>query len=111
MGYDGVISSGAHDDLRKVAGNAYLMVSRLGMSKKLYNVNVEDLHNQLAQQSGGMRTSYPSEKTKELMKKETIGRDEVVAILGPRPFAEKFTYEELVADTKENEEDLSLPPG
>merc|ERR1712178_95578 len=143
--YDGVVSTGAHDDLRKVAGNAYMMVSRLGMSKKLYNVNVEDLHQQLAQQSGGMRTSYPSEATKQaiddeiqalineeyartvkliqdkkdlveglaqkLIEKETIGRDEVVAVLGPRPFPEKYTYEELVKDTKEREEDLSLPPG
>merc|ERR1712223_1547347 len=130
---------------KKVATNAYMMVSRLGMSKKLYNVNVEDLHQTLAQQSGGMRTSYPSEATKQdidseiqnlindqyartikliedkrdlvealaqkLMEKETIGRDDVVAVLGPRPHAEKYTYDELVRDTKEREEDLSLPPG
>ena len=143
--YDGVVSTGAHDDLKKVATNAYMMVSRLGMSKKLYNVNIEDLHQTLAQQSGGMRTSYPSEATKQdidseiqalindqyartvkliedkkdlvealaqkLMEKETIGRDDVVAVLGPRPHAEKYTYDELVKDTKEREEDLSLPPG
>jgi len=143
--YDGVVSTGAHDDLRKVSGSAYTMVSRLGMSKKLYNVNVEDLHQSLAQSSGGMRTSYPSEHTKKLIddeiqdmineqyartikmvedkkdlvealaqkliEKETIGRDDVVAVLGPRPFPEKYTYDELVADTKEREEDLSLPPG
>merc|ERR1712178_195090 len=143
--YNGVVSTGAHDDLKKVATNAYMMVSRLGMSKKLYNVNVEDLHQTLAQQSGGMRTSYPSEATKQdidseiqnlindqyartikliedkrdlvealaqkLMEKETIGRDDVVAVLGPRPHAEKNTYDELVKDTKEREEDLSLPPG
>merc|ERR1712066_378412 len=143
--YDGVVSTGAHDDLKKVATNAYMMVSRLGMSKKLYNVNVEDLHQTLAQQSGGMRTSYPSEATKQdidkeiqnlindqyartikmiedkkdlvealaqkLMEKETIGREDVVAVLGPRPHAEKYTYDELVKDTKQREEDLSLPPG
>lgn len=143
--YDGVVSTGAHDDLKKVATSAYMMVSRLGMSQKLYNVNVEDLHQTLAQQSGGMRTSYPSEATKQnidneiqslindqyartvkliedkkdlvealaqkLMEKETIGRDDVVAVLGPRPHAEKYTYDELVKDTKQREEDLSLPPG
>ena len=47
----------------------------------------------------------------KLMEKETIGRDDVVAVLGPRPHAEKYTYDELVKDTKEREEDLSLPPG
>merc|ERR1711997_454526 len=94
--YDGVVSTGAHDDLKKVATNAYMGVSRLGMSKKLYNVNVEDLHQALAQ---------------KLMEKETIGRDDVVAVLGPRPHAEKYTYDEPVKDTKQREEDLSLPPG
>jgi len=141
--YDGVVSSGAHDDLKKVGGIAYMMTARLGMTEKLYNQNIEDIFQQINQ--GGMRSSYPSESTKQLidseikdlidaqykrtlelltdkkadvealadalLQHETIGRDQVVAVLGPRPHKEKFTYEEQVAGTKQKEEDLSLPPG
>jgi len=141
--YDGSVSSGAHDDLKKVGNQAYVMVARIGMSEKLYNHNIEDTFQAIS--PNGARSSYPSEKTKQLiddeikkiiddqyeltlniirekkdlvekladvlLEKETIGRDEVVACLGPRPYTEKHTYEDMVADLKSKEEDLSLPPG
>merc|ERR1711879_866914 len=142
--YDGEVSSGAHDDLKKTTSIAYMMIARLGMSEKLKNLNIEDTYQQI---SGGARgrDSYPSEDTKQmidaeisklintqyertvqllkdkkdlveklaekLLEKETIYRNDVVEVLGPRPFKELHTYEEQVANTREREEDLSLPPG
>jgi hypothetical protein len=48
---------------------------------------------------------------KRLLDKEVLNRSDMLELLGPRPFAEKHTYEELVAETGAEEEHTELPPG
>merc|ERR1712066_51889 len=66
--YNGEVSSGAHDDLKKTTSLAYTMIARLGMSEKLKNLNIEDTYQQIS--GGGFRSSYPSEDTKHLIDQE-----------------------------------------
>jgi len=136
----GRITTGAQDDLNKITQSAYSQVVELGMSERVGNIsfkiprpgepNLSKPYSQATAQLiddevlGLLDRSYEATKVlltkhKEdiekvacyLLEKEVLNRDEMIDLIGPRPFKEKSTYEEFVAGTGSEEEDTSLPEG
>lgn len=112
------VTSGASDDFNKVTRMATAMVTKWGMSKKLGPLHFEDnensLHKPFAEataqtidsevrrivdeaykQCKDLLTEKKAEVgivAEELLTKEVLGRDDMVRLLGPRPFDENKDF-------------------
>ncbi|XP_060567775.1 AFG3-like protein 2 [Ruditapes philippinarum] len=134
------ITTGAESDLRMVTKSAYAQVVQFGMNEKVGQLsfppreesgfNVDKPYSeetaQLIDHEVREIVSNAYKRTKELVLKhkadvekvaqsllenEKIDKQSVVELIGPRPFAEKTTYEEFVEGTGSFEEDTTLPKG
>merc|ERR1719195_672826 len=134
------ITTGAQDDLQKVTKSAYAQITQYGMNENVGNVSFEqpqqgeivfdkpysESTSQLIDEEAKKMINSAMERTlnlltdkKEqvekvalrLLDKEVLNREDMIDLLGPRPFKEKSTYEEFVEGTGSTEEDTELPAG
>lgn len=136
----GRITTGAQDDLKKITQSAYAQIVHYGMNAKVGNISFEmpqpgelvtekpysektaeliDFEARSLINTAHAHTLELLTKQKEniikvaerLLKQEVLSRDDMIELLGPRPFPEKSTYEEFVEGTGSLDEDTTLPEG
>merc|ERR1719350_2001708 len=134
------ITTGAQDDLQKVTKSAYAQITQYGMNENVGNVSFEQPQqgemvfdkpysentSQLIDEEAKKMIASAMERTlniltekreevekvaQRLLEKEVLNREDMIELLGPRPFKEKSTYEEFVEGTGSTEEDTELPAG
>ncbi|KAG3118552.1 ATP-dependent zinc metalloprotease FTSH 10 [Phytophthora idaei] len=126
VNFDGRITTGASDDLRRVTQIAYSMVQLYGMNDrvgqlsfpreegaypdKLYSDKtsevmdeevqkiVHDAYDRTKQLLMDKQTQL-HELAEELLQNETINHGDIVRVLGPRPFGGNKTYTEFVEES------------
>merc|ERR1719411_711928 len=134
------ITTGAQDDLQKVTKSAYAQITQYGMNDNVGNVSFEQPQQgemvfdkpfsentaQLIDEEAKKMITSAMDRTMKLLTekkdivekvalrlldKEVLNREDMIDLLGPRPFKEKSTYEEFVEGTGSTEEDTELPAG
>lgn len=126
INFDGRITTGASDDLRRVTQIAYSMVQLYGMNDrvgqlafpkeegaypdKLYSEKTAQVMDEevskivheayeRTKQLLKDKQSVLHELAEELLKNETINHSDIVRVLGPRPFGGNKTYTEFVEES------------
>ena len=123
--FDGTITTGAQDDLQKVTKLAYAQITRYGMDQIVGPVSFEEndaagfpaprVYSEATAQIIDKRVnsliSEALERTRKLienhrkdlvalaeklLEKEVLGRDEIIELLGARPFKTKHAYDDLL---------------
>lgn len=136
----GRITTGAQDDLNKITKMAYSSVTQYGFNKSVGAVCFEmprdgeqsfdkpysEATAQLIDDEVRLLVSAAYDRTVELLtkhredvekvaqlllEKEVINRSDVESVLGPRPFNDKASYDDLVRGTGCDREDNTLPSG
>merc|ERR1711936_488188 len=134
------ITTGAQDDLQKVTKSAYAQITQFGMNSRIGNVSFEqpqpgemvfdkpfsEATAQLIDEEAHKMIQSAMDRTlqvirdhredvirvaERLLEKEVLNREDMIELLGRRPFKEKSTYEEFVEGTGSSEEDTELPAG
>lgn len=133
------ITTGAQDDLQKVTRSAYAQITQFGMNDRVGNVSFEQkdtgmgyekpfseataqiideeankLISQAMDRTVKLLTKHKDDVTKvaeRLLEKEVLSREDMIELLGPRPFKEQHTYEQFVEGTGSFEENTDLPEG
>ena len=122
------ISTGAQDDLQKITQSAYSQVVRFGMSDKVGNISfdmpqqgemvfdkpyseataqlIDEEVRVIIQRAFDFTTQLLTSKrehiekvAQRLLEREILSRDDMIELVGARPFKEKTTYEEFVEGT------------
>ncbi|KAJ1920072.1 AAA ATPase afg3 [Mycoemilia scoparia] len=133
-----IVTTGASDDLQKVTKMAYAQITQYGMSKRVGQFNYSDSQQgesqftkpyseataQLIDQEARTMIDQAYERTLDLLKehrddvekvaqlllkKEVLNREDMVDLLGPRPFKEKVQYEDFVLGDKTSSTPGSQP--
>ncbi|RLN02188.1 hypothetical protein BBJ28_00001254 [Nothophytophthora sp. Chile5] len=126
VNFDGRITTGASDDLRRVTQIAYSMVQLYGMNErvgqlsfpkeeggypdKLYSEKTSEVMDEEVQKivTGAYdrtkqllqaKQTQLHELAEELLRNETINHSDIVRVLGPRPFGGNKTYTEFVEES------------
>ncbi|XP_077579840.1 mitochondrial inner membrane m-AAA protease component AFG3L2 isoform X1 [Stigmatopora nigra] len=136
----GRVTTGAQDDLRKVTQSAYAQIVQFGMNAKVGQVSfdlprqgemvlekpyseatarlidsevrtlIADAYHRTQKLLNDNRAQVEMVALR-LLEKEVLDKNDMVELLGKRPFSEKSTYEEMVEGTGGEDEDTTLPLG
>ena len=133
----GDFSTGAQDDLAKVTESAYSQVLLYGMSETVGHVSFTESNSHGQRLYGEQTASLVDTEVRtaiqqtmdrvltllkekkhlvealaeRLLVQEVLEREDMLEVLGPRPWAEKTSYDDFVAGTGSTEEDNTLPEG